>query len=130
MKKVNLSQGSKIFSGILWAATYIICLLVVKEMSLGKTLGLILSFLPTITFVIFIYNYIKGIASIDELERRIQLEATAIAFTLCLLMIMTLGLLDSVVTLKKENGVTGTLYLISLPSISQAFSFQKENTSK
>ena len=104
MKKVNTSNGSKVFfTLILWGLTFIICLLVVKEMSPNKTLGLILSFLPTITFAIFIYNFIKGVSSMDEVEVRIQLEATAIAFALALLMIMTLGLLDSVVILKKED---------------------------
>lgn len=39
----------------------------------------------------------------DEVERRIQLEATVIAFTLALLLVMTLGLLDLVVILNKED---------------------------
>ena len=39
----------------------------------------------------------------DEVERRIQLEATVIAFSLGLLLIMTLGLLDLVIILKRED---------------------------
>jgi hypothetical protein len=39
----------------------------------------------------------------DEHEVRIQLEAVVVAFALGLLMLMTLGLLDLVVTLKKED---------------------------
>lgn len=104
MEKINkTSEGKMFFSAILWGVTYIVCFIVVKELSPGKTLGLILSFLPVVTFVFFIYYFNKGVSSMDEVEVRIQLEATAIAFTLCLLMVMTLGLLDLVVTLKKED---------------------------
>ena len=38
----------------------------------------------------------------DEVERRIQLEASVWAFSLGLLLLMTVGLLDSVMALKKE----------------------------
>jgi len=111
MEKIKKSQGNIIFfAGILWGVTYIACFLVVKELSPNKTLGLILAFLPTLAFGFFIYNYIKGITSMDEVERRIQLEATSIAFTLGLLLIMTLGLLDLVVILKKEDW--GYRYLV------------------
>ncbi|RIK73904.1 hypothetical protein DCC62_16355 [candidate division KSB1 bacterium] len=39
----------------------------------------------------------------DELERRIQLEALVIAFPLAILLIMTLGLLELAVPLSPEN---------------------------
>lgn len=39
----------------------------------------------------------------DEVEKRIHLEATVWAFSLGLLLLMTLALLDSVTTLKKGN---------------------------
>jgi hypothetical protein len=39
----------------------------------------------------------------DEVQIRVQMEAVVIAFSLTLLTIMTLGLLDLVVTLKKED---------------------------
>ena len=104
MEKIKRSSGSKIlFYGILWAVVYIACLLIVKEFEPSKTVGFILSFMPTITFVLFIYHFIKGVGSMDEVERRIQLEAAVWGFTLGLLLIMTLGLLDLVVTLNKED---------------------------
>jgi len=104
MEKIKKSSGSKIlFYGILWAVVYMACLLVVKKLEFSKTSGVILSFLPTITFVLFIYNFVKGVGSMDEVERRIQLEATVWGFTLGLLLLMTLGLLDLVVTLNKED---------------------------
>ncbi len=104
MDKTKKTSGTRIlFYGILWAATYIICLLAVKKLTPGKTTGIVLSFIPAITFGLFIYNFIKGVGSMDEVEIRIQLEAAVWAFALGLLMLMTLGLLDLVVSLKKED---------------------------
>ena len=92
-----------LFWGIAWAVTYIVSLLTVKELEPAKTVGIILSFLPTVVFAFFIYNFIKGVGSMDEVERRIQLEAAVVAFALGLLLLMTLGLLDLVVVLNKED---------------------------
>jgi len=104
MEKINKVSGNQIlFYAILWAVTFISCLVAVKEFQLPKTLGIVLSFLPTITFVFFMYHFIKGIGAMDEVQRRIQLEAAAWGFTLGILLLMTLGLLDHVVTLKKAD---------------------------
>ena len=54
-------------------------------------------------FCPFIYSIIKGVSSMDEVQIRVQMEAVVIAFSLGLLMIMTLGLLDLVVILNKED---------------------------
>ncbi len=104
MEKIKKQAGNKIlFYAILWAVVYIACLLLVKKSEPPKTLGIIISFMPTITFALFLHNFIKGINSMDEVERRIQLEATVWGFSLGLLLLMTLGLLDFVVILNKED---------------------------
>jgi hypothetical protein len=104
MEKNQKTSGNKVlFSGLLWALAYIGCLLILKKTEPSKAAGLILSFFPTITFALFIYFFIKAIGSMDEVERRIQLEATVWGFTLSLLLLMTLGLLDLVVTVNKED---------------------------
>jgi len=104
MEQIKKTSGNKIiFYAILWTVMYIGCLLIVKKLEPAKTLGIILSFMPTIAFVLFIYNYIKGVGSMDEVQRRIQLEATVWGFSLGILLLMTLGLLDHVITLKKED---------------------------
>ena len=87
----------------LWFVTYTICFLIIKKLSPDTVTGIILSILPVITFALFIYSIIKGVASMDEVQIRVQMEAVVIAFSLALLMIMTLGLLDLVVTLNKED---------------------------
>jgi len=104
MEKLQKSGSKKIlFYSMLWAVVYISCLLIVKKSDPSRTLGVVISFLPTITFGLFIYNYIKGVGVMDEVQRRIQLEAVVWAFSLGLLLLMTLGLLDFVVVLKKED---------------------------
>jgi hypothetical protein len=104
MEKTKLTPFSKVvLFAVLWFVTYTTCLLTIKKLSPGTTPGIILSLLPVITFALFIYSIIKGVASMDEVQIRVQMEAAVIAFSLGMLMIMTLGLLDLVVTLKKED---------------------------
>jgi len=101
--KSKPSSRMVLFSGLIWAVSYIVCLIVVKEFSPSKTLGFVLAFLPALAFAYFLWHFIRGIKGMDEVERAIQLEAAVIAFSLSLLMLMVLGLLDLVVTLKKED---------------------------
>jgi hypothetical protein len=104
MNKTKKTSGNKvILFAVLWALTYSISLLTLKKLSPDTITGVILSFLPVLTFALFIYHVIKGVASMDEVQIRIQMEAAVIAFSLGLLMLMTLGLLDLVVTLNKED---------------------------
>ena len=100
---MNKSNTKMLFFGIVWVATYLLCLLTVKELSPAKWLGITISLIPAVTFAFFIYHFIKKIRSMDEVERSIQLEATIWGFSLGLLMLMTLGALDLVVTLNKKD---------------------------
>lgn len=104
IEKKSKSYGRAILiTGLAWAVAYIGALLVLKEFSPDKTLGLILSFLPALTFAFFIFWFSKGISAMDELAVRIYLEAGVIAFCLGILMLMILGLLDLVVTLNQAD---------------------------
>ena len=95
--------GRVVFFAALWFISYTVCLLTIKKASPDTTIGIILSFIPVITFGLFIYSIIKGVASMDEVQVRVQMEAVVIAFSLALLSLMTLGLLDLVIALKKED---------------------------
>jgi hypothetical protein len=92
-----------LFSGIAWALSYMVCLLVVRKLHPPQAIGLSLSVIPAIGFGWFLYEYFKGIHQMDELERRIQLEATAVAFCLSLLLMMVLGLVQMVVELNPDD---------------------------
>jgi hypothetical protein len=76
--------------------------------------GLELSALPVWTRVIvalapvpvfgwFLWEFVQSVSQADELERRVQLEALAIAFPLALMLVMTLGLLQIAVPLPPED---------------------------
>jgi hypothetical protein len=48
---------------------------------------------PVPVFAWLIWSVVRGIRALDELERRIQLEALAVAFPAALLIVFTAGLL-------------------------------------
>lgn len=62
-----------------------------------------LALLPTIPFVFLLWKISRGIRALDELERRIQLEALALAFPLTLILLLVLGLLELAVKLPPED---------------------------
>lgn len=64
---------------------------------------LALSFVPAPVFAAFAWQFIRGTRGADELERRIHLEALALAFPLGLLLLTTLGLVQRAVTLNFED---------------------------
>jgi hypothetical protein len=88
---------------VIWVIVYVICRMVLKEAPAGNPLSIVLAVLPSIAFVWVVLSFIKNVSLMDELQRRIYLEASAIAFALCLLLIMTLGMLSLVITLNKED---------------------------
>jgi len=106
-KKAN---NNILLYGSIWVATYLVCLLAVKHLSMPTWMGIALSLVPTITFGFFIYNFIKAMSSLDEVGIRIQLEATIWGFSLGLLLLMTLGSLELIV--KLNNGMWGYRSLI------------------
>ena len=58
---------------------------------------------PTPLAAIALFTIIRGARELDELEKRIQLEALAFAFVLALLLIMTLGLMELAITLNRND---------------------------
>lgn len=112
MEKVQKPKNNKVsFYIILSSLVYAICLIVISKFNPSKAAGVMISFIPTIAFVVFIKSFIKSINLMDEVEKRIQLEATVWAFSLGLLLLMTLGLLNSVITFKKEYWENGSFII-------------------
>ncbi len=89
---------------VLWLVLYFGVRLYLEahpDMPDGQRLAL--AFIPTPVFAAFLWRFIQGIRSADELERRIQLEALAVAFPLGVLLLTTLGLAQRAVELKFED---------------------------
>jgi hypothetical protein len=62
-----------------------------------------ISLAPLPAFIWFLRDFIRGLRGLDELERRIQLEALAVAFPLTMVLIMTLGLVQVAIPLSLDD---------------------------
>ncbi len=71
--------------------------------ALADPVRLGLAFIPTPVFAVFLWVFIRALRGADELERRIQLEALAVAFPLGLLLFTTLGLVQRAIELSPQD---------------------------
>jgi hypothetical protein len=70
---------------------------------LARDARLALAFIPLPAFAAFLVLFVRALRGADELERRIQLEALAVAFPLGMLLLTTLGLVQRAVELPFED---------------------------
>ena len=75
---------------------------------------------PVPFFVWVLYEIVRGARRLDELQRRIHLEALAIAYPLLLVLLMMLGLLELAVPLNRNDWsyrhvwqMQGVIYLLA-----------------
>jgi hypothetical protein len=71
--------------------------------ALPTALRVFIALLPVVAFVWLLWAFMQEVTQADELERRIQLEALAVAFPLTLILVMTLGLLQLAVPLSPDD---------------------------
>jgi hypothetical protein len=64
---------------------------------------IVVALLPIVPFALFLGLMLAGIRQMDELHRRVHLEALAIAYPLAMLLFMLLGLLELVIPLPPED---------------------------
>ena len=89
--------------GLLWASIYLLSRGLL-ELQLAQTwIRVVVALLPTPFFVWYLWTWFKGAAAMDELQRRIELEALGFAFPATIVFLMTVGLLDLAVTLPPED---------------------------
>jgi hypothetical protein len=84
-----------ILSGVLYLVT-LIGALYLLENELGQDVQIIIVLVPAIPGIWFLVSLGRAIASLDELQRRIQLEAIAIGFGISGMFALTYGLLGMV----------------------------------
>jgi len=89
-------------SFVLWAVSYVGARLFL-ESSLQGGLRLVVALVPLPFFLWTLVELVGAIRELDELERRIQLEALAIAFPLAVVLFMTLGLIEVAQPLDPDN---------------------------
>jgi len=70
---------------------------------MAESLRVLAALLPVAPFAWMLWEIIKGVRSMDELEQRIQLEALVVAYPSTLILLMTLGLLEIAIKLPPED---------------------------
>jgi hypothetical protein len=103
MASASGKRSAALTLGIVWLVTYGAARLGLRFLDLGTTGKLILSSVPVIVFAFAIVAVIQAIRTLDELDRRVHLEALAIAYPLSMLLLMALGLLELVIDLPPED---------------------------
>lgn len=88
---------------VIWSLSYIGSLFALKTLDISQAAGIILTLVTILAFSLFIYKYYRSIYFMDEVQVKIQMEAVIIAFSLGLLLLMTLGLLELSIQLNKDN---------------------------
>jgi hypothetical protein len=89
--------------GLLWMSVYVLSRgLLALDVS-PQPLRLLIALFPVPFFIWYLVTWTKGVARMDELQRRIELEALGFAFPAVLVVLMTMGLLDVAITLPPDD---------------------------
>ena len=89
-----------------WVSAWFITWLaarVVLESTVPTWLRVVAALAPTPIAAAALVTIVRSARELDELEKRIQLEALAIAFVLAVLLIMTLGLMELAIPLNRDD---------------------------
>lgn len=82
-------------AGVAWFLTYLAARFALEALAPAPHWDIAVACAPVLAFYWFVWVVQRTLKSADELQRRIHLEALALAFPTTMLVLMTLGLLDS-----------------------------------
>jgi hypothetical protein len=86
-----------------WFVAWIGARVVLESQSIPTWTRVVAALAPVPLGAAALVAIVRGARELDELEKRIQLEALATAFVLAVLLIMTLGLMELAVTLNRDD---------------------------
>ena len=92
-----------LMSGVLWVAVYIASRWLLESTIEARAARIGIALLPTPFMAWYLWTWFTGISRMDELQRRIELEALAFAFPVSLVFLATLGLLDVATALNPDD---------------------------
>lgn len=92
-----------ILTGSIWVIVYLLTRGLLDSNRLPEGWRIVVALAPMVPFTFFLALILAGTRSMDELQRRIQLEALAIAFPLAMLLFMLLGLLELAIPLSAQD---------------------------
>jgi len=98
-----LRSHKGLISAICFGLSWLIARIVLEQRDLAEPIRVVAALLPVLPFAWLLWEIIRGVRKMDELEQRIQLEALAVAFPLALILLMTLGLLEIAIKLPPED---------------------------
>ena len=88
---------------IAWIVVYFACRWVLDHVALPEWARILVALSPIVPFVIFLVLVVANVRSMDELHRRVHLEALAFAFPASVVVLMVLGLLQLVIPFDQER---------------------------
>ena len=91
-RSFHAAAGSLLATGLAALVAYFAACLALESPTVPMRLPVAL--LPVPLFILFLLSFIGLVREMDELERRIPLEALAFAYPAVLVLLMTLGLLQ------------------------------------
>ena len=106
---------------IAWAVAFVGARLVLDGNSGSSLLRAAAALAPVPLAAVALITIVRSARDLDELQKRIQLEALAVAFVLAVLLLMTLGLMELAIQLNPADwsyrhvwAMLPTLYLLGL----------------
>jgi hypothetical protein len=90
-------------AAVLWIVVYMFARFALKHVDMELWGRVLIALAPVLPFAWFLVCFIGIVRNMDELQRRVHLEALAIAFPLTVLLLMALGLLELVVPLSPAD---------------------------
>ncbi|MGQ0735500.1 MAG: hypothetical protein ACT4QD_17830 [Acidobacteriota bacterium] len=86
-----------------WVLSYLAARAALKGFQLDPWVRVLVVLSPVVPTALFLWLVVARIRSLDELERRVHLEALAIAYPLAILLLWTLGLLQLAIDLSLDD---------------------------
>ena len=91
-------------SVVAWLLSYFAARWALNEFATaGTAIRLAIALVPLVPFVVFLLGFIAHLRRTDELERRVQLEALAVAFPLTVVLLMLLALVQLAMPLNPDD---------------------------
>jgi hypothetical protein len=95
MQTPYIASRRVLVASLVWFGVYLCVRTVLARDILAHPWDLVVACVTVPAFYLFVWEVQQALKGADELQRRIHLEALALAFPTTMLLLMTLGLLDS-----------------------------------
>ena len=89
--------------GLLWGSVYLFSRGLLELGIDSPAARVMIALIPTPFFIWYLWTWMQGVSRMDELQRRIELEALGFAFPAAVVFLGTAGLLDVALTLDGDE---------------------------